>query len=100
MYKDIDPSPLIELSQVLAMEDDPTVIKEFLKCLLTENETTDISSRWTLVRLIDKGLSQRAISKELGLSLCKITRGSRELKKENSAFAHMIRIFLENKAGD
>ncbi|MCK5735797.1 MAG: transcriptional regulator, partial [Spirochaetaceae bacterium] len=55
-----------------------------------------ISSRWTLVRLIDRGMSQRNISKELGLSLCKITRGSRELKKENSPFAHMIHLYQES----
>ncbi len=99
MFDDIDPTPLAELSQVLAIENDPHVISEFLKSLLTENEITDISSRWTLVRLIDKGLSQRAISKELGLSLCKITRGSRELKKENSAFAHMIEIYRKKASG-
>jgi TrpR family trp operon transcriptional repressor len=30
--------------------------------------------------------SQRGIAKDLGISLCKITRGFRELKKPNSAF--------------
>jgi len=31
----------------------------------------------------------------MGLSLCKITRGSRELKKENSPFRRMIRMYQE-----
>jgi TrpR family transcriptional regulator, trp operon repressor len=100
MYDDIDPTPLAELSEALAREDDPEAIRGFLESLLTENEVTDISSRWTLVRLIDKGMSQRTISKELGLSLCKITRGSRELKKEKSPFVHMIRRFQEGEGRD
>jgi TrpR family trp operon transcriptional repressor len=86
MYDDVDPTPLNELAEALARADDPGLIKSFLESLLTENEVTDISSRWTLVRLIERGMSQRTISRELGLSLCKITRGSRELKKDDSPF--------------
>jgi len=93
MNDDVDRTPLNELAEALAREDNPRLIKGFLESLLTENEVNDISSRWTLVRLIDRGMSQRNISRELGLSLCKITRGSRELKKENSPFAHMIRLY-------
>jgi len=92
MYDDIDTAPLNELSKALAAADDPALIKSFLESLLTENEVADISSRWTLVRLIDRGMSQRSISRELGLSLCKITRGSKELKKEDSPFRKMIEI--------
>ena len=95
MYHNVDPTPLNELSQALAIEDDPKKIKDFLYSLFTENEVMDISSRWTLVRLIDQGMSQRNVSQALGLSLCKITRGSRELKKNGSPFAHMIRIYKE-----
>jgi TrpR family trp operon transcriptional repressor len=98
MYEDIDPVPLNELSRALAQADDPVLIKAFLESLLTENEVSDISSRWTLVRLIERGMSQRTISRELGLSLCKITRGSRELKKEDSPFAQMIRLYQKSLA--
>ncbi len=100
MYEDIDPTPLNELSRALARAEDPELIKGFLESLLTENEITDISSRWTLVRLLDHGMSQRTISRELGLSLCKITRGSRELKKDQSPFADMIRLYQEDEARD
>ena len=99
MDEDVDLTPLNELSQALALENDPALIKIFLESLLTENEVTDISSRWTLVRLIERGMSQRSISRELGLSLCKITRGSKELKRENSPFAHMIRVYQERPGG-
>ncbi len=93
MYDDVDFAPLKELSDVLAASNDPKLIKLFLESLLTENEVKDISSRWTLVRLLDKGMPQRSIADELGLSLCKITRGSRELKRKSSPFRKMLEIY-------
>ena len=79
-----------EMSETLARTDDPDLIEEFLPCLLTQNELQEVASRWALVKMIDKGVSQRRISTDLGLSLCKITRGSKELKKDNSPFKRMI----------
>jgi len=96
MFEDVDRTPLKELAEALAQADNPELIKGFLESLLTENEVNDISSRWTLVRLIDRGMSQRTISRELGLSLCKITRGSKELKKEESPFARMIHLYKDS----
>ena len=81
---------LMELSKVLAQSDDHRLIREFLFCILTPTELDNISTRWELVKLIDSGMSQRKIAETLGLSLCKITRGSKELKKQDSAFAKMI----------
>jgi len=86
---------LKELSLSLAKIDDPFLIERFLKSILTPNEIEEISTRWALVQLLDQGMSQRKISKKLGLSLCKITRGSRELKKSNSAFKEVIDIYKE-----
>jgi len=83
---------LKELSISLAQINDPLLIERFLKSILTPNEIEEISARWALVQLLDKGMSQRRISKKLGLSLCKITRGSKELKKNNSAFKEVIEI--------
>ena len=85
-YKDA----IKELSETLASTDDPALIKDFLESILTPNEISEVSSRWELVKQIDEGISQRKIAENLGLSLCKITRGSRELKKEESSFKKMI----------
>jgi TrpR family transcriptional regulator, trp operon repressor len=86
---------LNEIAKALSKINDPSLIEEFLKSILTDNEVKDISSRWELVKLLDRGLSQRKIADKLKLSLCKITRGSKELKKENSAFKKVIRDYLE-----
>ncbi len=68
----------------------PTLIEEFLYSLFTASEADEIAKRWALVKQIANGRPQREIAKDLGLSLCKITRGSRELKKESSAFKKML----------
>jgi TrpR family trp operon transcriptional repressor len=82
-----------ELCAALARADDPSLIDGFLHCLLTPTELSEVASRWALVREIEAGTTQREIARKLGLSLCKITRGSRELKKENSPFKQMIDIY-------
>jgi len=79
-----------EIALVLAKSDNKEQIAEFLKSLLTESEVKEVSSRWELVKLLNNGMSQRKISEKLGLSLCKITRGSKELKKDPSFFRQMI----------
>lgn len=84
---------LRELSEAFASIKDADLIEEFMQCLLTQNEIKEVTSRWSLVRKIKSGQTQRSIANELGLSLCKITRGSKELKKENSAFNQVIDIY-------
>ncbi|MBN2874150.1 MAG: transcriptional regulator [Spirochaetales bacterium] len=81
-----------EMARVLSKADDAELIEEFLYSLFTKAEADEIAKRWALVKRIAEGVPQRAIAAELGLSLCKITRGSRELKKEDSAFKKMLAI--------
>jgi TrpR family trp operon transcriptional repressor len=87
---------LREISRVLADTDDERLIEEFLESLLTGYEIDEISSRWELVKLLHGGMTQRSIARRLGLSLCKITRGSRELKRDNSPFRIMIEQYWKN----
>lgn len=82
-----------EIASVLASTDDEKLVERFLKSILTKNELKEIALRWELVKLLYDGMSQRKISEKLGVSLCKITRGSRELKKKPSAFKEMIEKF-------
>jgi TrpR family trp operon transcriptional repressor len=79
-----------DLSRTLAKSHDGELIESFLRCLLTPAETADIAARWALVKALHAKIPQREIARDLGLSLCKITRGSRELKKEKSAFLRML----------
>ena len=86
-----------ELSQLLSQIDDKDFIYEFLKCLLSKPELNAIASRWLIVKEIDKGTTQREIAKKFSMSLCKITRGSKELNKQDSAFRKMLEILKNSK---
>jgi TrpR family trp operon transcriptional repressor len=81
---------LAELSRILAQVSDLELMESFLRCLLTPAETADIAGRWALVKALNLKHPQREIAKDLGISLCKITRGSRELKKPGSAFRRLL----------
>jgi len=81
---------LAELARLLSVAGESTLIEDFLRCLLTPAEIADIAGRWALVKALRQKKSQREIAKDLGVSLCKITRGSRELKKPDSAFVKML----------
>ena len=59
-------------------------------CLFTPAECADFADRWILVKEIDKGTTQREIAKQFNMSLCKITRGSKELNKKDSAFRTVL----------
>ena len=93
-----DRKRLLEISSVLASSDNEELIDGFLLSILTPSEAQNIASRWELVKLMERGVSQRKIAERLGISLCKITRGSKELKKEDSPFGRMIRIYDEQVA--
>ena len=89
-----------EIAAVLARLKDPELIAAFLRSLLTRRELQEVDGRWELVKLLARGDSQRAIARRLGMSLCKITRGSRELKKRNSAFARVLGEYLKTTKED
>jgi len=73
-----------QLARVLAAMRRPETVERLLRELLTPSEAQRLSLRWEIVRMLSEGQSQRAIAHSLGVSLCKITRGSRELKRKGS----------------
>ena len=72
---------LKELAGVLAETRSPAATQNLLEALLTPRERARLALRWRLVCLLAAGMHQRTIARKLGISLCKITRGSRELKQ-------------------
>ncbi len=86
-----------EICELLAYIKDPQLINDFFECLFTKAELKDFSNRWNLVKELEAGTTQREIAKKYGISLCNITRGSKEMKKENSAFKRMLKIREELK---
>ncbi|MGE4454437.1 MAG: Trp family transcriptional regulator [Sphaerochaeta sp.] len=75
-YKD-----LIELfTNTTKSEDMAKLFEE----MLTPSEQKAILLRWNLMKDLYQGLPQREIASSYGISLCKITRGSKILKQKDS----------------
>lgn len=81
-----------EICSLLAEITDEVLIRDFFECLFTQAELKDFANRWHLVKELEAGTTQRLIAKKYNMSLCNITRGSRELKNEDSAFKRVLAI--------
>ena len=81
---------LEEVAVALSRMESPDEIRRFLSEICTDSECRDIALRWHLMKMLADGVPQRTISKELGLSLCKITRGSKYMKDDTSVFRRFV----------
>ncbi len=73
-----------ELLTTILSITDPDELNQLLTEIFTPAELEDISLRWKLLKDLHKGIPQRKIAEKYGISLCKITRGSKVLKNEAS----------------
>ena len=78
------------LAEAVAMLERPAQVEQFLRELLTPGELHDLALRWELVELLAAGVPQRQIAARLGVSLCKITRGAKILKKRRGVVAALV----------
>ncbi|GBR75703.1 helix-turn-helix domain containing protein [Candidatus Termititenax persephonae] len=86
-----DSQELQELCAILA-KCCPKLSGEFLRAILTPNELRELCQRWRIIKMLAAGKAQREIAQTLKTSLCKITRGSRELQKKNSPLLQALQI--------
>lgn len=71
---------LKKLSRALISFDSPEACEKFLLDLCTPKELEALCDRWTVVSLLEKGISYRDIYKQTGVSTATITRVARALK--------------------
>ena len=92
MYRYIEAllMPAKDLADAIVQIKDRKLAKEFLKDLLTPQEREEMEARIKLVKMLCKGTPQRKIAEKLKISLCKITRGSREVKYGTGAFKKLL----------
>ncbi|AIT09557.1 Trp operon repressor [Candidatus Francisella endociliophora] len=70
-----------ELVNILAEKTNPSDISTICEFLLTKEEKEQLNKRVLLTKeLLKKEKSQREISKEIGISICTVTRCSNALK--------------------
>lgn len=82
--------PQRELIQILAELDNIDDVEQFFSEIFTPKELADLSLRWQLLKELHSGTPQRAIAARHKISLCKITRGSKILKKNNSVTLQLL----------
>ncbi len=63
----------------------------FFTDMFTPSELEALSLRWKLLTDLNNGLPQRKIAEKYGISLCKITRGSKLLKNRSSFVSKVFR---------
>lgn len=71
--------------------DTKKLLHAFLSDILTPGEFADIALRWQIIKQLDRGVPQRDIARDLGVSIAKITRGSKELQNEKGGFIKILK---------
>jgi TrpR family trp operon transcriptional repressor len=67
------------LDHLLAMQD-REALEEALRDLLTPAELTEVINRLQILRMLEAGVPQREIARQLGVGIATVTRGARALK--------------------
>ncbi|MCP3871678.1 MAG: transcriptional regulator [Desulfobacteraceae bacterium] len=79
-----------DLLKVISSIDNLKELNRLFEDILTPAELEDISLRWKLLKDLNNGLTQRKIATKYGISLCKITRGSKILKDKESVIFKIL----------
>jgi len=79
-----------ELLKVILSINELDALNDFFSDIFTPAELDDISLRWKLLKDLHKGVTQRKIAEKYGISLCKITRGSKVLKNKDSVLLQVL----------
>ena len=82
---------LKDLYELFASVESEREAEKLLKDILTPQELASVAERWQLVQKLAANKPQRQISKELKVSISKITRGSRMLKYGGGGFRYFLK---------
>ena len=69
---------------------DKSTALNFLKNILTPKELDEISLRLQIVKMLKKGIPQRKVAEQLGVSIGTVSRGSRELQYGPKGFEQVL----------
>lgn len=90
---------LREFATILAEITDPIKMRKFIEEIFTPKEIEDFVLRWQLLKELYQGDTQRDIAARHHISLCKITRGSKILKKRDSITRQILDNTTQNRKG-
>lgn len=81
---------LSEIIDIFSRTTDKREMRSLFEDVFTDAERTDIAKRWYIFKELYKGTPQRKIAKDMEVSLCKITRGSKTLKNDESVIKRVL----------
>ena len=81
---------LSEIIEIFSNTTDKREMRSLFEDVFTDAERTDIAKRWYIFKELYKGTPQRKIAKDMEVSLCKITRGSKTLKNDESVIKRVL----------
>lgn len=87
----VSPKDRKDLYALFASVETDKEAKLLIEDIFTPQEIASLSERWKLVQELHKGTPQRDISKKLGISISKITRGSRALQYGSGGLAYFLK---------
>jgi len=82
---------LKKLARALLSIDSPKHMQMFLRDLCTLEELEELSSRWEVVTLLDKGMSYRTIAEKTGVSTATITRIAHWLNSGENGYKEVLK---------
>lgn len=80
-----------ELCRLFASVKTEAEAGQLLRDMLSPQEMDSLAERWQLIKMLSSGVPQREIAATLGISISKITRGSRMLKYGGGGFKAMLK---------
>ena len=89
--------PEHELENIFARISDHKEMIFFFQEIFTPKEISDLTLRWQLLKELYEGNTQRSIAGKHRISLCKITRGSKVLKREYSTTKKILDLLYRKK---
>lgn len=78
------------IEAIMSIGKDKVLLDTFLEDLLTPAEYIEIKKRWEIVKMLNKGVNQHKIAKDLHVGIATVTRGSMALRDSKGGFKRVL----------
>ncbi len=92
MTNNTNDAAYLSLVQHLTELTDSQEIDAILAALLTDKELQDIANRVRIFDLLQHGVTQRAISQQLGVGIATVSRGAKALQRQEDAINKLLKV--------
>lgn len=79
------------IETIIEIGNNPAFLDSFLRDLLTTSEYLEIKKRWEIIKMLNAGINQHQIAKNLHVGIATVTRGSRALRESKGGFKKILK---------